>query len=90
MTHCVFYFPFGHDQTRLAEGIEYSALFLICASHFAWYPTAWRTRELLAHAPSFSYALSGECLAWLDDEAQVGPTLATEASASTSRGRRST
>ncbi|KAF5934200.1 hypothetical protein HYC85_030371 [Camellia sinensis] len=54
------------------------------------YLAAWRTRELLAPVPSFSYALSGECFAWLEDEAQVGSTLATEASTSTSRGSKST
>ncbi|KAL7249856.1 hypothetical protein ACSBR1_011938 [Camellia fascicularis] len=81
---------FGHDQIGPEEGVEYPISFPIRGSHLARYLTAWRTRELLAPAPSFSFALSGECLAWLEDKAQTGPTLASEASTSTSGGCRST
>ncbi|KAF5934411.1 hypothetical protein HYC85_030582 [Camellia sinensis] len=96
LTHCVFYFPFrirrqfGHDQTCPPEGIEYPAAFPARGAQLAWQATAWRMRGLLAPAPTFSCTLSDECLDWLNEEAQVGPTLASEASTSSGRGRRST
>ena len=96
LTHYVFYFPFrfrrqfGHDQTCPEEGLEYPASFPIRGSQLAQYPTAWRTRELLAPAPNFSWALSGECIAWLEDKAQTGPILASETSTSSGRGHRNT
>ncbi|KAF5933910.1 hypothetical protein HYC85_030081 [Camellia sinensis] len=72
------------------EGIEYPAAFPARGAQLAWQATAWRTRELLAPALTFSCTLSDECLDWLNEEAQVGPTLALEASTSSGRGRRST
>ncbi|KAF5933240.1 hypothetical protein HYC85_029411 [Camellia sinensis] len=96
LTHCAFYFPFrirrqfGHDQTCPPEGIEYPAAFPARSAQLAWQATAWRTRELLAAAPTLSCTLSDECLDWLNEEAQVGPILASEASTSSGRGRRST
>ncbi|CAL5327954.1 unnamed protein product [Camellia sinensis] len=92
----MFYIPFwfrrqfGHDQAQPEEGVEYPTSFPICVAHLTQYLTAWRTREMLALVPSFSCALSGECLAWLEEEAHVGPTLTVKTSASTSRGRRNT
>ncbi|KAF5933359.1 hypothetical protein HYC85_029530 [Camellia sinensis] len=59
-------------------------------AQLAWQATAWRTRELLAPAPTFSCTLSDECLDWLNEEAQVGPVLASEILTSSGRGRRST
>ncbi|KAF5933747.1 hypothetical protein HYC85_029918 [Camellia sinensis] len=96
LTHCVFYFPFrflrqfGHDQICPPEGIEYPAAFPVRGAQLARYATVWRTRELLAPAPTFSCTLSDECLDWLNEEAQVGPSLASEASTSSGRGRRDT
>ncbi|KAF5934304.1 hypothetical protein HYC85_030475 [Camellia sinensis] len=96
LTHCVFYFPFrflrqfGHDQICPPEGIEYPAAFPVRGAQLARYATAWRTRELLAPAPTFNCALSDECLDWLNEEAQIGPSLASEASTSSGRGRRDT
>ncbi|KAL7170988.1 hypothetical protein ACSBR2_035780 [Camellia fascicularis] len=46
---------FGHDQTRLAGGIEYLASFSLQARQLPRYTTAWRMRELLAPAGVFSY-----------------------------------
>ncbi|KAL7214355.1 hypothetical protein ACSBR1_026713 [Camellia fascicularis] len=82
LTHCVFYFPlqfrrqFGHDQIRPDEGVEYTTSFPIRTSHLPRYLMAWRTREILAPAISFSYTLPEECLAWLEEEAEVGLFLA--------------
>lgn len=96
LTHCVLYFPFRfwhqfrHDQTCPEEGVEYPVSYQIKGSYLARYPTAWRTRELLDPAPTFSCTLSDECLAWLDEEAQTGSTLASETSTSSVRGRRNT
>ncbi|KAL7164625.1 hypothetical protein ACSBR2_040508 [Camellia fascicularis] len=96
LTHCVFYFSFrfrrqfGHDQICPKEGIEYPTPFPIRGSQLARYPTTWRTRELLAPAPNFSCAFSVKCIAWLEDKAQTGPTLASEASTSSGRGCRNT
>ena len=96
LTHCVFYFPFrilrqfGHNQTCPLEGIEYPVTFPIRGAQLARYATAWRTRELLAPAPAFSCSLSDECLDWLNEEAQIGPSLASETPASSGRGRRDT
>ncbi|KAF5931961.1 hypothetical protein HYC85_028132 [Camellia sinensis] len=96
LTHCVFYFPFrflrqfSHDQICPLEGIEYPAAFPVRGVQLARYATAWRTRELLAPAPTFSCILFDECLDWLNEEAQVGPSLASEASTSSGRGRRDT
>ncbi|KAF5932217.1 hypothetical protein HYC85_028388 [Camellia sinensis] len=93
LTHCVFYFPFrflrqfGHDQICPPEGIEYPAAFPVRGAQLARYAIAWRTRELLAPAPTFSCTLSDECLDWLNEEAQVGPSLASEASTSSGRWR---
>lgn len=94
LTHCVFYFPFrilrqfGHDQTCPPEGIEYPVTFPVRGAHLARHTTAWRTRELLPPAPVFSCTLSDECWDWLNEEAQIGPRLASEASTSSGRGRR--
>ncbi|KAF5931761.1 hypothetical protein HYC85_027932 [Camellia sinensis] len=96
LTYCVFYFPFrflrqfGHDQICPPEGIEYPAAFPVRGAQLARYATAWRTRELLAPAPTFSCTLSDECLDWLNEEAQIGPSLASEASTNFRRGRRDT
>ncbi|KAF5933517.1 hypothetical protein HYC85_029688 [Camellia sinensis] len=96
LTHCVFYFPFrflrqfGHDQICPPEGIEYPAAFPVRGAQLARYATAWRTRELMSPAPTFSCTLSDECLDWLNEEAQIGPSLASEASTSSGRGRRDT
>ncbi|XP_028087797.1 uncharacterized protein LOC114288484 isoform X3 [Camellia sinensis] len=91
LTHYVFYFRFrfrrrfGHNQTCPEKRVEYPASFPVRGSQLARYPTAWRTKEPLAPAPNFSCALSGECIAWLEDEAQTGPTLASEASTSSGK-----
>ena len=96
MTHCVFYFPFrfrcqfGHDQICPEEGIEYPATISVWGAQLARYATAWRTRALLAPVPTFSCTLSDECIGWLDEEAQIGPPLASEASTNSGRGRRNT
>ena len=96
LTHCVFYFPFrfwrqfGHDQTCPEEGIEYPTAFLVRGTQLAQYAIARRTRELLVPAPTFSCTLSDECIAWLDEEAQVGPTLISESSTSSGRGHKNT
>ncbi|KAF5932500.1 hypothetical protein HYC85_028671 [Camellia sinensis] len=81
---------FGHDQTCPPEGIEYPATFPVRGPQLAQYATAWRTRELLAPAPTFNCTLSDECLDWLNEKAQEGPTLASEASTSSGRGSRNT
>ena len=96
LTHCVFYFPFwfqcqfSYDQSCPTEGIEYPAAFLVPGAQLARYATAWRMRELLAPAPTFSYTLSDECIDWLNEEAQIRPTLASDTSTSSRRGRGNT
>ena len=94
LDHCVFYFPFrirrqfGHDQTCPPEGMKYPATFPVGGTQLIRQAAAWRTRELLVPAPTFNYTLSDECWDWLNEEAQIGPSLVSEASTSSGRGRR--
>jgi len=95
-THCVFYFPFRfrrqfrHDQTCLEEGMEYPVTFPVRGVQPTRYTAAWRTRELLAPTPIFSCILFDECIDWLNEEAQIGPSLVSKASTNSGRGRRDT
>ena len=96
LTHCVFYFPirflrqFGHDQTCPPDGGEYSTAFQVRGAQLARYAKAWRTRALLAPASTFSCTLSDECVDWLNEEARVGPSLASDAPSSSGRGHKDT